>query len=37
MTRERILDWLAIAFFVVVYGGYSIYLATLYSSTGGRW
>ncbi len=38
IDRERIIDWIAIAFAAVVVGGFVIYLAHLYATTpGGHW
>lgn len=37
MSRRMFLDALAILLLVAIYGGYIIYLAHMYVTTGGHW
>jgi hypothetical protein len=37
MSRRAFGNWMAILFLVVVYGGYALYLAHMYLTTGGYW
>lgn len=37
MSRRAFLNALAVLFVFLVYGGYAVYLAHIYSTTGGRW